>query len=147
LEIANPIFYLGGTAKNKTISVRYLCKHLLKTKADYLRLILEDFFTNFTPNSKSSSLTPSFLLIFKLFISAIMSCKLYLYLLFVTIVLSIVSTVFVAVSWADFIIDFRKVFLTLLVIFIAALKVAFMSAVIRLPAIVMGCVVVSSLFF
>ena len=48
--MANPIFYLGETAENKTISVRYLFKHLLKTKMDYLRLILGDFFTNLTGN-------------------------------------------------------------------------------------------------
>jgi len=59
-------------------------------------------------------------------------------------VLSIISKVFIAVSWADFIIDFRKVFLTLLVIFMAASEVAFMSAIIRLPIIV---IIVFSLFF
>jgi len=113
---------------------------------DYLRLILRDFFTNFTPNSMSLSLTPSFLLIFKPFISVIMSCKLYLYLLFVAAVsiATVLSIVFVAASWADFVVDFRKVFLTLLVIFMAASKVAFMSAIIRSPAIV---IVVSSLSF
>ena len=99
----NLIFYLGETAENKTISVYYLFKHLLKTKADYLRLILGDFFTNFTPNSTSLSLTPLFLLIFKYFISTIIYYKLYLYLLFITtvsvaIVLSIVSRVSVAAS-------------------------------------------------
>ena len=98
----NLIFYLRETAKNKTISVCYLFKHLLKTKADYLHLILRDF-TNFIPDFTSLSLTPSFLSIFKLFISAIMSYKLYLYLLFITTVsmaavLSIVSKVFVAAS-------------------------------------------------
>ena len=44
-------------------------------------------------------------------------------------------------------VDFRKVFLTLLVIFIAALRVAFMSIIIRSPVIVIGYIVVSSLFF
>ena len=52
-------------------------------------------------------------------------------------VLSIVSRVFVAGSWADFVVDFV----------IAALKVAFISAIIGPPAIVIGCIVVSSLFF
>ena len=76
-----------------------------------------------------------------------MSYKLYLYLLFVTIVLSMVSKMFIAASWADIIINFGKVFLTSLVIFIAASKVAFVSAIIRSPTIVIGCVVVSGLFF
>jgi len=81
-----------------------------------------------------------------------MSCKVYSYLSFVAAVsvaavLSVVSNVFVAASWADFVVDFRKVFLTLLVIFMAASKVAFVSAIMRSPAIVMGCVVVSGLFF
>jgi len=43
--------------------------------------------------------------------------------------------------------DFRKVFLTLLVIFIAASKVAFIFAIIKSPTIVIGYIVVSSLFF
>ena len=119
---------------------------------DYLRLILRDFFINFTPNSISLSLTPSFLLIFKLFISAIMFYKVYLYLLFiavvsVAVVLSIISNIFMAASWADFVVDFRKVFLTLLVIFMVVLKVAFISVIMKLPAIVIGYIVVSSLFF
>jgi len=81
-----------------------------------------------------------------------MSYKVYLYLSFIAAVsmaavLSIVSNVFMAASRADFVVDFRKVFLTLLVIFIAASKVAFISTIMRLPIIVMGCVVVSSLFF
>ena len=75
-----------------------------------------------------------------------MSYKLYLYLLFVAAVsiAAVLSIVFIAVSWADFIVDFRKVFLTLLVIFIAALKVAFVSIIIRSLIIV---IVVSSLSF
>jgi len=75
-----------------------------------------------------------------------MSYKLYLYLLFVTIVsvAAVLSIVFMAASCADFVVDFGKVFLTLLVIFMAALKVAFVSAIIRLPAIV---IMVSSLSF
>ena len=44
-------------------------------------------------------------------------------------------------------VDFKKVFLTLLVIFMAALKVVFVSAIMRLSAIVIGCVVVFYLFF
>ena len=60
------------------------------------------------------------------------------------VVLSKVSEVFMVASWADFIIDFRKVFLTSLVMFIAALEVAFVSAIMRSPIIV---IVVSSLFF
>ena len=71
----------------------------------------------------------------------------YLYLSFVATVLSVVFRVFIAVSWADFVLDFRKVFLTLLVIFMAALKVAFVSIIMRPPAIVIGYIVVSSLFF
>jgi len=132
--------------KKKTTSIRYLFEHLLKTKADYLRLILRDFFTNFTPDSTSLSLIPLFLLIFKPFISAIMSYKLYLYLLFVAAVsiATVLSIVFIAASWADFVVDFRKVFLTSLVIFMAASKVAFVSAIIRSPAIV---IVVFSLSF
>jgi len=43
--------------------------------------------------------------------------------------------------------DFKKVFLTLLVIFMAVSKVAFISAIIKSPTIVIGCVVVSGLFF
>jgi len=81
-----------------------------------------------------------------------MSYKVYLYLSFITavsvaIVLSIIFNIFIAASWADFVVDFRKVFLTLLVIFMAALKVAFVSVIIKSPTIVIGCVVVSSLFF
>jgi len=101
--MVNLIFYLEETAKNKTIFICYLFKYLLKTKADYLCLILRDFFINFTLDFTSLSLTPLFLLIFKPFIFAIISYKVYLYLLFITavsiaIVLSIVSKVFVVVS-------------------------------------------------
>jgi len=144
------MFYLREIAKNKTTSVRYLFKYLLKTKAYYLHLNFRDFFTNFTFNSTSSSLTPSFLSIFKLFIFTIISYKVYSYLSFITAVsiatvLSIISRVFIAAFWADFIVDFKKVFLTSLMIFIAALKVAFMS--VRSPTIVIDYIVISSLFF
>jgi hypothetical protein len=45
------------------------------------------------------------------------------------------------------VVDFRKIFQTLLVIFMAALKVAFISVIIKSPIIVIGYIVVSSLFF
>jgi len=81
-----------------------------------------------------------------------MSCKVYLYLLFVAVVsvavvLSVVFNIFVVAFWADFVVDFRKVFLTLLVIFMVVSKVAFVSVIIRSPVIIMGCVVVFCLFF
>ena len=148
--MANLIFYLGEMAKNKTISVCYLFKHLLKTKVDYLHLILRDFFINFTLDFISLSLTPLFLLIFKLLIFTIISYKMYLYLSFITIVsiatvLFIIFKMFITTSQADFVVDFKKIFLTSLVIFIAASKVTFISA--RLPAIVISYIVVSSFFF
>jgi len=45
------------------------------------------------------------------------------------------------------VVDFRKVFLTSLVIFIAASEVAFISTIIKSPAIVIGYIIVSSPFF
>ena len=90
-------------AKNKTISICYLFRHLLKTKVDYLYLIFKNIFTNFIFNFIFLSLTPLFLLIFKFFIFAIISCKVYLYLLFiavifVAVVLSRIFRVFIAAS-------------------------------------------------
>ena len=47
----------------------------------------------------------------------------------------------------DFVVDFRKVFLTLLVIFMAVSKVAFIFTIIRSLVIVIGSIIVSSFFF
>jgi len=45
------------------------------------------------------------------------------------------------------VVDFKKVFLTLLVIFMVVLKVAFVSVIMRSLIIVISYIVVSGLFF
>ena len=146
---------------------------------DYLRLILQDLFTHFTPNSILTFLTSLFLLILQLFIPAIMALRSHLnwrldllsvnpvsasiVMPIVSAVVSFIATqvsakpvtvsvsemvfrVFIAASWADSIMDFWKVSATLSLTFMAALKAspAIASATVRVSAIVMGSVTVSS---